>query len=183
MARIYMVRHGQAAARYGQSADPGLDALGQEQAAAAANTLRPLGPLAILSSPLARARETAAPLAKLWSAEVVIEPAVAEIHSPDIELAKRAEWLGKIMAGSWRNVPPPLMQWREALIESLVLRRVDTVVFSHYVALNVAFGAAVGDDRVTAFSPDNCSITIFETDGSRLSLIERGAEAPLTKVN
>lgn len=183
MARIYMVRHGQAAARYGQSADPGLDVLGREQAAAAAEKLGPFGPLAILSSPLARARETAAPLAKLWNADIVIEPAVAEIPSPDIELAKRAEWLGKIMAGSWRTVPPPLMQWREALIEALTLRTEDTVVFSHYVALNVAFGAAVGDDRVTAFSPENCSITIFETDGSRLTLVERGAEAPLTKVN
>lgn len=183
MTRIYMVRHGQAAARYGQSADPGLDALGQEQALRAANRLVSLGPLAILSSPLARARETAAPLAKLWNADIAIEPAVAEIPSPDIELSKRAEWLGKIMAGSWRNVPPPLMQWREALIELLTLLTPDTVVFSHYVALNVAYGAAVGDDRVTAFSPDNCSITIFETDGSRLSLIERGSEAPLTKVN
>lgn len=183
MARIYMVRHGQAAARYGQSADPGLDALGREQADAAAHRLAPLGPFAILSSPLARARETAAPLAKMWKADIVIEPAVAEIPSPDIELSKRPEWLGRIMAGSWRTVPPPLMQWREALLESLTLLSADTVIFSHYVALNVAFGAAVGDDRVTAFSPENCSITIFGTDGNRLTLIERGAEAPLTKVN
>jgi len=33
------------------------------------------------------------------------------------------------------------------------------------------------------FSPDNCSVTIFETNGGKLSLLEKGSEAPLTKVN
>ena len=37
--------------------------------------------------------------------------------------------------------------------------------------------AAIGDDRATIFSPGNGSITIFETDGTRLSLIEKGREA------
>ena len=32
MARIYMVRHGRAAAGFGESHDPGLDELGQKQA-------------------------------------------------------------------------------------------------------------------------------------------------------
>ncbi|HUJ48347.1 MAG TPA: hypothetical protein VLV55_14525, partial [Rhizomicrobium sp.] len=59
----------------------------------------------------------------------------------------------------------------------------DTAVFTHYIAINVAIGAAAGDDRVVVFSPDNCSVTILETDGGVLRLIEKGREAPLTKVN
>ncbi|MBV9044707.1 MAG: histidine phosphatase family protein, partial [Alphaproteobacteria bacterium] len=66
MARIYMVRHGKAAAGFGEDMDPGLDATGKAQAEAVAQKLAPLGPLAILSSPLKRAQETAAPLAALW---------------------------------------------------------------------------------------------------------------------
>jgi hypothetical protein len=57
------------------------------------------------------------------------------------------------------------------------------VIFSHYVAINVLMGAATGDDRVVAFSPENCSVTVFDTAGSTLKLIEKGSEAALTKVN
>ncbi len=57
------------------------------------------------------------------------------------------------------------------------------MIFSHYVAINVIAGAATDDGRVVVFSPDNCSVTVFETDGGKLALIEKGSEASLTKVN
>ncbi len=50
-------------------------------------------------------------------------------------------------------------------------------IFSHFVAINAAVSAATGDDRVLSFRPGNASITVFETDGTRLTLIERGLEA------
>jgi broad specificity phosphatase PhoE len=87
------------------------------------------------------------------------------------------------MAGSWRGVTPELAQSREACIASVTTLSNDTVIFSHYVAINVLAGAATEDDRVVNFSPDNCSVTTFKTDGVRLRLIEKGGEAPLTKVN
>jgi broad specificity phosphatase PhoE len=184
MSRLYMVRHGRAAAGFGESMDPGLDELGRSQALAVAEKLKSLGPLAILSSPLARAQQTAAPLAKLWSAKPAIEEAVAEIPSPKgVTLEARVAWLRKLMAGSWRDVSPELAAWREHCIATVGAMPRDTVIFSHYVAINVIAGAATGDDRVVAFSPDNCSVTVFETDGAMLRLIEKGGEAPLTKVN
>jgi hypothetical protein len=73
--------------------------------------------------------------------------------------------------------------WREHCIGTVTAITRDTVIFSHYVAINVIAGAATNDDRVIVFSPDNCSVTVFETDGTNLKLIEKGAEAPLTKVN
>ncbi len=184
MARIYMVRHGRAEAGFGGAMDPALDALGREQAEAVAGILAPRGPLAILSSPLRRARETAAPLAALWRVDPVIEDAVAEIPSPaGMMLEERVVWLRSLMGGSWRNVPRDLAAWREHCIATVAAIARDTVIFSHYVAINVIAGAATGDDRVVVFSPDNCSVTIFETNGVNLKLLEKGAEAPLTKVN
>lgn len=163
--------------------DPGLDALGKTQAEEAARRLQPLGPLAIVSSPLARARETAAPLAGLWNREPVIDKAVAEIPSPTDNLQDRVAWLRQFMAGSWSGATPSLAAWRESVIAALVSQREDTVIFSHYVAINVAVGAALGDDRVVVFSPDNCSVTVFDVEAGKLRLLEKGHEAPLTKVN
>ena len=95
---IYLVRHGKAAAGFGDHADPGLDDTGREQAAAAATALARLGPLPIFSSPLARAQETAAPLAQRWRVVPVIEPRAAEIPPPTIGL--RARWLSGAMQRS-----------------------------------------------------------------------------------
>lgn len=64
MATLFLVRHGRAAAGFDGHHDPGLDDLGRTQAISAAAHLAPLGPLAIYSSPLARARETAIPLSQ-----------------------------------------------------------------------------------------------------------------------
>jgi broad specificity phosphatase PhoE len=183
MPRIYLVRHGRAAAGFGESMDPGLDALGKTQAGEVATRLEPLGPLAIVSSPLARARETAAPLAKCWNRDPVIEPAVAEIPSPNVSLPERVIWLRQFMAGSWREATPSLAAWRERAISALLAQSEDAVIFSHYVAINVAAGSALGDGRVVVFSPDNCSVTIFEVESGKLRLVEKGQEAPLTKVN
>jgi broad specificity phosphatase PhoE len=184
MARIYLVRHGKAEAGFGENMDPGLDALGHSQAEAVAEKLKGHGPLAILSSPLRRAQETAVPLARLWAKTPAIEHAVAEIPSPrGMGLEERVVWLRKVMGGSWRDVTPELAQWREDCIATVAALKEDTVIFSHYVAINVLAGGATNDDRVTNFSPENCSVTIFETDGKTLALIEKGSEAPLTKVN
>ncbi len=184
MARIFMVRHGLAAAGFGEDMDPGLNETGHAQAEAVAERLKGIGPRPILASPLRRTRETAAPLARLWNRVPVIEPAVAEIPSPKgMSLDARVVWLRKLMAGSWRDVPPELAQWREACIAAIAGRTEDAVIFSHYVAINVLVGAAEGDDRVVVFSPENCAVTLLDTNTGPLRVLVKGSEAPLTKVN
>ena len=183
MPRLYLVRHGRAAATFAEAADPGLDAVGHAQAEAVAAHLAPIGPIAMLSSPLKRTRETSEPLAKRWRRPVPIEPAVAEIPSPEgMSLAERAVWLRGFMEGSWRDASRELAQWREEAIAALLAIKEDTVVFSHFIAINVAAGAAENDDRVILFHPDNCSVTILDVDNGRLALVGRGREAE-TKVN
>jgi broad specificity phosphatase PhoE len=183
MPRLYLVRHGRAEAGFGESMDPGLDEKGQRQAEVAAARLVPLGPLPILTSPLRRTRETAVPLAQLWKREPAVEKAVAEIPSPEgMTLEGRIGWLRELMAGVWSGAAPDLTAWRDSVIAALAARTEDTVIFSHFVAINVAAGAALGDDRVVVFSPDNCSVTVFDVSDGVLTLVEKGHEAELTKV-
>ena len=183
MVKIYMVRHGKAAAGYGGHPDPGLDALGRQQAQDTAAALAGLGPLPIYSSPLARARETAEPLARCWDAEIVIEPRVAEIPSPShLDLVARADWLRSAMAGRWHALDADLQTWRQNLVRCLLALPEDSVVFCHFIAINVAVGAAQQDDRMVVFPPDNGSVTLLEADAGRLRLVEIGRSAQ-THVN
>ncbi|CAB1075840.1 FIG00483013: hypothetical protein [Olavius algarvensis Delta 1 endosymbiont] len=182
MAKIYLVRHGQAASGWGLEEDPGLDDLGRSQARDAAQKLAPLGPLPILSSPKARARETASPLAALWAVEPTIEKRVGEIRFPSETPADRVRWLKAMMADQWPSLAPDLQQWRRDVIEALLDIENDTVVFSHFIAINSAVSHATDDQRVISFRPDNASITVIETNGDRLYLVEHGREAD-TRVN
>ena len=59
--------------------------------------------------------------------------------------------------------------------------QIDTAIYSHFVAINVALGASVGDDRVTCFMPAHASVTVLETNGRAVSLVELGQTAE-TKV-
>lgn len=177
MTRIYLVRHGKAAAGWDGHADPGLDPLGETQSRIAADFLAPLGPLAIRSSPLARARETAAFLADIWGVEPAIEPRVAEIPSPSTDLAERTAWLRKAMAGTWSDLEPRYRQWRDEVIACLRGIEEDTVIFSHFIAINVAVGHVQGDDRLVCFRPDNASITQLSLESGQLTLTELGSEA------
>lgn len=172
-----MIRHGEASAMWTEASDPGLSARGREQAGEAAQKLWRIGALAVGSSPLKRARETAAPYAQLYGAAIETIDAVAEIPSPGIDLADRQRWLLDIMAGGWRTMSAPQLQWRDALIASLLAQAEDCAIFSHFVAINTAVGAATGSDDLISFRPANASITILETDGAKLSLVELGHEA------
>lgn len=182
MPKIYVVRHGKAAASFTDDLDPGLDELGAKQAGEAANSLKKKAPLVLVSSPLKRARETAQPLAELLSQDIRIEERVAEIPSPGLDLEDRGAWLQGIMQGRLDQLDQDLKRWRREMIQCLLQTDEDTVFFSHFVAINLLVGAAESSNDVLVFRPDNGSITSFETDGYSLKLVERGREAE-TKVN
>src|SRR5262245_31576553 len=186
MARLHLVRHAKPSAGWGEDPDPGLDPLGNEQAeATAAQLAAALTTLPIYSSPLRRCRETSAPLARLWNRSVMLMPAVAEIPSPpSLDPTERRTWLTNAMQGSWtelhENAPPgcgDYLQWRHDLVRTLASLGEDCVIYSHYIAINVAVGAALGREDVVCFRPDHASVTILETRGERLELLELGREA------
>jgi broad specificity phosphatase PhoE len=178
MTRLYLVRHGRASAGWDTDPDPDLDEIGLGQATAVAARLKPLGPLPVLTSPLLRCRQTAAPLAQAWHIEPRVEDAVAEIPSPEgVAMADRIDWLRLAMRGSWSDLEPRYVAFRDQIVRFLAALQVDTVVFSHFVAINAAIGAAIGDDRLVVRSLDNCSVTVVDVMSGSLQLVESGNEA------
>jgi broad specificity phosphatase PhoE len=178
MPRLYLVRHGRAAAGWDTDPDPGLDDLGRHQAARAAAELAAFGPLPVISSPLLRCQQTAALIAAQWSASVAIEPSVAEIPSPiGVPMGERIPWLRQAMAGTWADLGERYTSYRDAIVQRLVECTVDTVVASHFIAINGAIGNAVRDDTVVIRSLDNCSITVMDIVDGSLVLVEGGHEA------
>jgi len=174
MAKLYLVRHGKATAGWNEDYDPGLDELGRSQARLAAQTLKPLGILRIISSPLARARETAIPLAEAWGCSVEIEERVGEIPPPEKGLKDRGLWLGEVITQKWPDLSRDLRVWRGGVIEALLSLDRETVVFSHFIAINAAVGKATGDERVISFMPHNGSITVISTENGKLHLVRLG---------
>jgi broad specificity phosphatase PhoE len=136
------------------------------------------GPVPVLSSPLRRCRETAAPLAVRWGMDVEVEPLVAEIPSPEgVPMGERVAWLRAAMAGRWSDLGPRYGAFRDAVVGCLVAAKGPTIVASHFVAINAAIGAAVGDDRLVLRSLDNCSVTVLDVVDGSLRLVEGGHEA------
>ena len=177
MPRLYLVRHGRPTATYSDTRDVGLDPIGVAQAEAVAAGLAPLGPLVVLMSPLRWARETAAPLERTWGRPGTVEPAIGEIPSSVADPTARGAWLRRILQARWGDVEPELHAWRRGVVDALLGLRESSVIFTHYIAINVAAGTATGDDRVNSFSPAHCSVTVVDTDGGALRLLERGGEA------
>ena len=170
MPRLHLVRHGRATAGWNVDPDPALDDLGRRQAHGVSDELFALGPLPVLSSPLRRCRETSQPLASRWGVDVVIDQRVSEIPSPEGHtLETRMDWLRSAMAGTWSQVIASdglrYADYRDNLLGALASLSTDTVIFSHFIAINVVISAATGDDRMVIASLDNCSVTTVSSDG------------------
>jgi broad specificity phosphatase PhoE len=186
MARLYMIRHGKPLATWGEHADPdpGLDETGAGQAREASRALLALPPdrrpTRVMSSPLRRCRETALPFATAIVVGVDVEARFGEIPSPAaLAQEARGPWLRNAFQSQWSQVKGDIDYdiWRAAVGEALAELTTDTAVFSHFVAINAALACVTGERQVLTFRPDYTSITVFEVDHGRLTLVERGPEA------
>ncbi|MEL7541014.1 MAG: histidine phosphatase family protein [Pseudomonadota bacterium] len=171
---IYFIRHGEAAARWGSHPDPGLSDLGREQAETVAETLSELGIERVYSSPMARCQETARAFATKSGLEMVIEPKVTEIPTPD-DVTDRVPWLQNLMSGHWADAPDLVQAWRSGLIDTVSALPPNTAVFSHFVAINAVVGHLDGTDQVTVFKPNYCSVTRLSVTDTGVTLAARGA--------
>lgn len=183
MPRVHLVRHGRAAAGWDTDPNPPLDELGKQQALEVAKHFSAGPTMQIISSPLLRCQQTAFPLATLWNADVGIEPAVAEIPSPSgYDLSNRVGWLRNAMAGTWSELAKDsgetYARYRDSVVDAVAQLPTDTVVFSHFIAINVIVGHALGDDAMVIAHLDNCSVTVVdvEPDGT-ITIVEMGREA------
>lgn len=184
MSRVQMIRHGRPASTWGDAEpDPGLDAVGTEQARAVAEILlalpEPERPSRVVSSPLRRCRETAQPLADALGVPVEIDPRVGEIPTPaDLDAEARPGWLRQAFQGLWSDIEGDLdyVDWTREVAQG-VASHPGAAVFSHFVALNAAVSVATGEAAVAAFRPDHVSVTVFDVVDGALILVEKGREA------
>jgi broad specificity phosphatase PhoE len=163
-------------------ADPGLTTRGSEQAQRLAAWVAAEGVDVLVTSPLRRARETAAPLADSIGVEVEVVDGISEYdaHSDEyipieeLRALKNERWQATI-EGRWADVggvDPSAFQAQvvpaiDALIAANAGRKV--AAFSHGGVVNVFLAHVLGIDRLLWFHPEYTSISRVHAsrDGTR----------------
>ena len=72
---------------------------------------------------------------------------------------------------------PWARDWRDTLLGALTGLATDTVVVTHFVAINAVVGHVTGRSDLVVFRPGHCSRTELELVDGRLRLVALGAEA------
>lgn len=181
MPRVHLVRHARPSAGWDADPDPGLDERGHRQAEALAERLAAeLVARPVVTSPLRRTRQTAAPLAARWGVEATVDAAVSEIPSPSDDLAARRAWLDEVLAGRWDALDEAVGRWQRAVVAAVRSIEVDTVVVTHFVAVNAVVAAALGRPDVCTFLPGHASVTVVDVGpGGELAVVALGSEAAI----
>ncbi|MBU6498033.1 MAG: histidine phosphatase family protein [Rhodospirillales bacterium] len=177
---LVMLRHGQTdwneAGRYQGHADPPLNAAGRAQAGALAAEMARISPSAILSSPLQRARETAARIAAVCGGAVTVDARLKELSF--------GRWEGLVQADVKARWPDALRQWKRApdtlrlpegetlaeaaarlasLLRMLAGARGPVALVSHDAIIRIAILAATGQPLAAfrSIKVANASLTRF----------------------
>ena len=164
---VFLVRHGEAAATWTEAEDPGLSPLGHRQASAAAEELAALlsSRFNLVSSPLRRARETAAALASRLETDVRVVQAFQEIPAP-VPMSERQQWLQGIMNLRWQDIESGIGDWRSGIFRNLERLKQPSVIFTHFMVINAIVSELSGKQEIVCCLPDNASIThVRKTDG------------------
>jgi len=177
--KIFLIRHGEAAQSWDQSADPGLSDLGKEQALECFNTINGneyLNQFNLVSSPLKRAQETSFHFKKNFNKQLALNEAFREIPSPGISLLERKSWLQEVFKKNINELEKPQQIWQSKILYALKNLTEPTIIFSHFMVINTVVSTLKNDPRVVSFYPDNCSITELENNEGKLNLISTGNE-------
>ncbi len=174
---LYLVRHGEASAKWGEHRDPGLSELGQSQALDACQFLldKLSGSVRLYSSPLARARETAIQLADALEQKPQIDDRIREIPAP-VPLPDRQNWLRGFMNERWDSQPETLLQWRQAALDLMLEQVCDAVFFTHFLVINAIVGKVLDHPHTRYFWPDNGSVTHLRIRNHQLELVALGRD-------
>ena len=155
------------------AADPDLAEIGHRQAERVGDYLAPMGIDVVISSPLARARQTAAPLARLLGVDPVIVDGVAEYDRHDSSYVPAEVTRQRIRDGgaddAWTDPLSVLADdekhdWMQAV--RLAFRQIISensgrrvAVFCHGMVTSVWFAQMLGIDDTLRFVPDYAGVT------------------------
>lgn len=156
----------------GEPHDPGLGPAGLAGSDAVADRLAAaVAPCRLRSSPLRRAQETAAPLARRWGAVVDVDPVIREVPSPTRSLAERSQWLRSSLSGRWDDAGDEVVGWRDAIVAAARAVEAPEVWFTHFVVINALVAAITGSDRVTVVRPGYCGVLELVVSGGDVSIV------------
>lgn len=175
MVDLFLVRHGEASASWGEDPDPGLSHLGRQQALQVRDELERYADLNIVSSPLLRAQETAQPLATQLRKQVHVNENFREIPSP-VDIGDRQAWLSGFMRQEWEEQGPEVLAWRDAAWDALFEFDRHTAVFTHFMIVNAICSRLMESGSTVCCVPDNGSVTRLKLDGNSLQLVEVGRQ-------
>lgn len=179
MVDIYLVRHGEAAAAWGEEPDPGLSHVGRQQALQVRDELESYRSLHLISSPLLRAKETAQPLATTLRQKLEIDEAFREIPSPT-GIDDRQAWLKGFMRQDWSEQGPEILEWRERAWSRLFELDQHTAIFTHFMIINAICSRLMESAATVCCVPDNGSVTRLKLDEHSLQLVEVGRQLQTT---
>jgi broad specificity phosphatase PhoE len=174
----------------GSPADPGLAELGHQQALRVLDALAGDEVTHLYSSPAARARETAAPLADKLGLPLQIEPGLAEfdvahtsyVPVEELRAAGDPRW-EMLVKGEFNHPDVDPVAFRQqvvAAVEAVVQRHPGgrAVLFTHSGSINAYAAHVTGQERPLWFAPDYASVSRIGAarDGRRgvVSLNETG---------
>ncbi|MDT7546053.1 MAG: 2,3-bisphosphoglycerate-dependent phosphoglycerate mutase [Actinomycetota bacterium] len=155
----------------GSPADPGLAAVGLEQAARVHAALAGDAIDALYSSPSRRAVETATPMAAALGMDVTLEPGIAEFDVDDpsyvpveeLRASRDPRWLA-LLAGDLYSVGVDPVAFRARVVEAV--ERIAAahpggraVLFTHSGTVNAVAGHVLGQSSAIWFAPSYCSIS------------------------
>jgi 2,3-bisphosphoglycerate-dependent phosphoglycerate mutase len=174
---LLLIRHGRSAdvvPGSPESHDPPLHVVGLDQAAKLATRLERKPLQAVYSSHLARARQTAEPLAAARGLEVSVHRDLEEIRLGDWgggEFRRRAavndpEWVAWAQTGRWDGIPGAEsdddLRTRFAAVANAAAERhvgASVAIVAHGGAINAYVAHLLGVHRTLFFTVENTSIT------------------------
>jgi broad specificity phosphatase PhoE len=191
VATVYVVRHGETEwnreGRYQGRRESALSSLGERQAVALAEELRFGSIRRVVSSPLRRCVDTAAPVAQALGIEIEIDDRLVEIAHGTWEgrLREDVERDDAVRMRQWRAAPDAVTfdggeslaqvdrRWR-GFAEGIDGNDGDVVVVTHDVLVRVALLAATDRPLADLWKPTvaNGGYAVFQVDAGRWRLIE-----------
>ena len=181
---LIFIRHGEAAESWGEHPDPGLskNGISQSQKLISNPSLQSLENFMFISSPKSRAKMTAAPILKKYNKKLIIDNHFSEIPSSNIKASEKREWLKKVMTMNIDDLPTEVSVWRDSIISKTLSFTNNTIIFSHFMVMNVLASYANSEQRLLSFYPDYTSFIKIVLRNESIYSIEFDKEKK-TKIN
>ena len=101
-----------------------------------------------------------------------LDPRFIEIPSGNVDADKKKDWLVRIFTTPIEELPKPVKEWRNKLINWLKEAEGNFIVTTHFMVINALVSHITSNNAISYFHPDYASRTeIFIRNGELTQLI------------